>query len=341
MERRFRLQRFVPPGLIPRIIACSYNYVKERPIASRHPNALNQCWKSAFSQKHGAVHIWLWLEDKVVATLDEFGRADRATIRVVAFGNFFGAKSIVGWLDKYCTAVIHVLKDFPGLCHLSQAIVCPTCIMSQHDEDDCGEFSYTELLNELEDNHPKAEGCCTDFDDIRFEHKQAMCDKRQCMIPFELLVSNPHKGSTSNKSISAEHQMERRLEYLTNEIIRLSSVPSATCEKAVASVAVAYIAKEDMEYIKQWILSGRENANDLSMSTSPVFTAYPKRLATGAFTRIPDTNGGPPATVVLSCAHFCIGDKDKSFPIEEIPGFESVFLVGGELLKLPCCVLNC
>ena len=343
MERRFRLLRFVPPGLIPRIIACSYNYVKERPTASRYANALNQCWKSAFSQKHGAVHIWLWLEDNAGTTIDEFGRADRATIRVVAFGNFFGAKSIVAWLDKYCTAVIHVLKDFPGLCHLSQTVVCPTCIMSQHDEDDCGEFSYTELLNELEDTHggAKTDGCCTDFDDIRFEHKQAMCEKRQCMIPFELLVSNPHKGATSNENISVEHQMERRLEYLTNEIIRLSSVPSANCEKAVASVAVAYIAKEDMKYIKKWILSGTENAIDLSMSSSPVFAAYPKRLATGAFTRIPGINGRPSATVVLSCAHFCIDDKNKSFPIEEIAGFESVFLVGGKLVLLYYMLCGC
>lgn len=338
MERRFRLQRFLPPGLIPRIIACSYQYTKERPTASRYAGALNQCWKSAFSQRHGAVLIWLWLEDNT-ALHEDFEKVDRASIRVVGFGNYFGAKVIVEWLEKYCTAVTHVLKEFPGLCHLSQTIVCPTCLMSQFEEDECGEFSYTDLHCQLDENHgdqcpvPNSSSAIgTEMDEIRFEHKQAMCDKRQCMIPFELLVTKPHNAIVAPVSENTmQRQMERRIEYLTNEIIRLSSVPSSSCEKAVASVAVAYIPTIEMAYIKTWVASGKENSSDISMCSTPVATAYLKTLATGAFTRIPCCGGKTTATVVLSCAHFCINDTTKLFPIADLPGYDTIFLIGGKL----------
>lgn len=334
MERKFRLQRFVPPGLIPRIIACSYQYVKEKPMASRHPGALNQCWKSAFSQKHGNVHIWLWLDDRTNSDYN-LREGDRATIRIVGFGNFSGAKGIVEWLDKYCTAVAHVLKEFPGLCHLSQSIICPTCIMSQHDEGDCGEFSCEELYNILdesyfENSHTGKNDCCSD--ETRFEHKQAMCARRQCMIPFELLVVNPHQNPDSKNS--SQHQMERRIEYLMNEIVRLSSVPSSSCEKSVASVAVAYIPTTDMQHIKSWVASGIDNSADLSLVANPVSNAYLKTLGTGAFTRIAESKRGSAFTIVLSCAHFCINEDTKSFPIEEIPGYDAIFLVGGNVFIL-------
>jgi hypothetical protein len=330
-----------------------HRYVSQAPIASRYPHALNQCWKSAFSQMHGSVHIWLWLEDKTGRSAeapgpDGDGDGDRAAIRVVGFGNYFKCPLIIEWMERYCTAVTHVLKEFPGLCHLSQSIVCPTCIMSQHDDDDCGEFSYSELLSQLDaadsSGGPRHGHECCGHDEVRFEDQKAMCKKRQCMIPFELLVSKPlaPKPQTQAQSKTppetAEVQMQRRLEYLTNEIIRLSAVPSAGCEKAVATVALAFITTQERDFMRSWVPPGRGTGDsaggdiDISsidiLNTPPFLAPVVLHMASGAFVRIPDTADGTTATVVLSCAHFCINTTTKVFPRQTYAGYHPVFLVG-------------
>ena len=342
MERRFRLFRFIPPDLIPRIIACSDRFVKRSPIASNSFESGNRLWKSAFSQKHGGIQIWLWLEDFTDSSMSDKagveGAGRRAVIRIAGFGSIFKHKAIATLLEKYGDAVSHVLKEFPGLCHLSQTVVCPMCMMAQHEDEDCGEFQHFELQKQLEtisleDSHylQSTVDSATLGKIRRFE----LCPLRQCNVPIEYLLdcsevedsSSIQEKGRLHDSQALVKQMDQSLNYLMSEIIRLSAVPSVKVEKSFASVAIAIVNSAEMKRFRDWVSSP-----DRSIVDPPNVQTRITNFASGSFCKIPSTFPKEEATVVLSCAHFCINTDNKEYPKRDsIPDFgqEIVYLVGG------------
>lgn len=324
LMRKFNLLRFVPPGLIPRIIACAYRFIGRAPIASRQSSATNQCWKTVLSQLHSSVHVWLWLEDysellnqKILE--DESSNSKvvvKACIKVVGFGS--NEKNIIQWLDKYCAAVSLVLKEFPGLCCFSLKTVCPTCILVEVYDEDCGEFDDHDLRNELD--------CYTRMlkmmkDVVKFEDRSLICPSRGCPIPLNLLIEDPTNDSESG--IPKVDEKDKRIMYLTKELIRLSAVLSEICEKPVVFIAMAVMLTEDVKKIKS-CRPGEPIPQPLVATTTS--------FASGSFCRISAQSG--PVDVILSCAHFCIDKIHQSYPLMPFictPDHELVYLVGGKI----------
>jgi hypothetical protein len=343
LERRFQLQRFVPPALIPRIIASSCDYLRDLHIqvSTNKKKSPNACWKSAIQQQHGHVTIWLWLDDAKDSKLNVNNKynlnsvKEGAKIRIVGYGNLIRNQEIIDLLDKYSQAVTRVLSEFQGLCHLSQSIICPYCIMSQREDAECGQFNYYDIKQQYE--NLQIDDC-----DIFQKSTEEICVRctKQCSVPFDLLIScgktvqldrttNIPRGDSisSFRSFNAFYndesqsqnqikRMERHLKYLTNEIIRLSAVPSESIEGSVASVAWGIIASKDMQKVRNG--QGKESFIMVSLGS----------VASGSFVRLPKSNAEDGPLVVLSCAHF-IEDPESREQRKCPEGCEIVYLVGG------------
>lgn len=107
LERRFNLDKFIPPGLLQRVMARTYFKFGKTRLSVHDPRVLTKnCWKYAFHQGFlqpscDVIDIWLWLD------------TDSHQIRLVGFGNIFVAQEIIKRLDKYSQAVSDILASFP------------------------------------------------------------------------------------------------------------------------------------------------------------------------------------------------------------------------------------
>lgn len=107
LERRFNLDKFIPPGLLQRVMARTYFKFGTTRLSVHDPRVLTKnCWKYAFHQcfHHSScdvIDIWIWLD------------MGSHQIRLVGFGNIFVAQEIIRRLDKYSQAVSDVLATFP------------------------------------------------------------------------------------------------------------------------------------------------------------------------------------------------------------------------------------
>ena len=99
LERRYVLDKFIPPGLLQRIMARTYFKYG----STRLQDLTKNCWKYAFHQGfHGdVIDIWVWLD------------TEANYVRLVGFGNIFKSQEIIKRLDKYSQAVADILATFP------------------------------------------------------------------------------------------------------------------------------------------------------------------------------------------------------------------------------------
>lgn len=115
LERRYVLDKFIPPGLLQRIMARTYFKFGSTRL-SFHDTALltKNCWKYAFHQGFhetscDVIDIWVWLD------------TEANCVRLVGFGNIFMSQEIIQRLDKYSQAVADILATFP-VCILSVSL---------------------------------------------------------------------------------------------------------------------------------------------------------------------------------------------------------------------------
>jgi hypothetical protein len=348
MERRYYFDIFVPPNIIPRVLARAFEFLDRKPISGGLGTS-NQCWRTAFSQKHGPIQIWLWLEDGASTMLSGHDkRGAVGVLRIVGFGSFFRAQEIIQLLDKYSAAAASVLNDFPGLCSASQTVICPMCLMSQIEDADCGEFLYSDVMEEFNGYmippFGQSAGLASTENSLRFnknlsEHRGMLCQQRMCSIPFELLVDTGSIShdlrervtdaprarrdvvpSGNNEDIIAAQQqvikkMERSLSYLMSEAIRLSAVPSQYLEKSFASVALCAISVADMQKLK--------------MNGPCSIQIHLNSMASGCFAWIPTDGGHEKSLAVISCAHFCVDKTTHVIKSKSVNAdFKLLYLVG-------------
>jgi hypothetical protein len=111
LERRYILDKFIPPGLLQRIMAKTYFRFGSTRLSLHDPLLLTKnCWKFAFHQcfqqtNCDVIDVWVWLDTKI------------NQIRLVGFGNIFVSQEIINRLDKYSHAVTEILATFP-VCEL-------------------------------------------------------------------------------------------------------------------------------------------------------------------------------------------------------------------------------
>jgi hypothetical protein len=107
LERRYVLDKFIPPGLLQRIMARTYFRFGNTRLSFHDSVPLTKnCWKYAFYQGFhepscDVIDVWVWLDTEV------------NQIRLVGFGNIFMSQEIIKRLDKYSEAVADILATFP------------------------------------------------------------------------------------------------------------------------------------------------------------------------------------------------------------------------------------
>lgn len=343
MERRYYFDIFIPPNIIPRVLARAFEFLDRKPVSGGLGTS-NQCWRTAFSQMHGPIQIWLWLEEGASSSAaSHSARGAVGVLRICGFGSFFRAQEIIQLLDKYSAAATSVLNDFPGLCTAAQTVMCPMCIMSQIEDGECGEFLYSDVLDEFNgparspfghhaSDHPQGDRSNKVFNESRC----MLCQQRMCSIPFELLVDTSHLGdeikdrvgdtyrgrrdASANDDIIANQQMiikrmERSLHYLMSEVIRLSAVPSQSLEKSFASIALCAVSTLDMQNIK--------------LDTPCPIQIHLNSMASGCYVWIPTNGGHEKSLAVMSCAHFCVDKATHAIRSKTLHAdFKLIYLVG-------------
>jgi hypothetical protein len=216
--------------------------------------------------------------------------------------------------------------------------------MSQIEDADCGEFLYPDVVDEFDgaSNLPLGPSFGNvSVESLRLnksfnEHRGMLCQQRMCSIPFELLVDTSRMShdlrdrdlprarkdvaSSGNEDLIVAQQqiikkMERSLNYLMSEVIRLSAVPSQSLEKSFASVALCAISVADMQNIR--------------VNGSCSIQIHISSMASGCFAWISTNGGHGKSLAVISCAHFCVDKTTHVIKSKSVNAdFKLVYLVG-------------
>jgi hypothetical protein len=377
LERRYVLDKFIPPGLLQRIMARTYFKFGSTRLSLHDPVLLTKnCWKHAFHQGfHEAscdvIDVWVWLDTEV------------NQIRLVGFGNIFMSQEIIKRLDKYSQAISDILATFPvsfhshvaphfsfsslfcvcfswqGLCNMGEVVICPVCIMHQRSIPQCGSFTSDEILSlkktlkHLEYHHNPAtptpasdldlgpaphsksrtrsrsvDSECSETqnpdhsgDLLTWRHMKLTCHKHLCGVDSNLLVTIPQALYVQK---NFDQHSEFTIEFLMEELVRLTSVPSSTLENCVCKVGHAISLSSNFDKCVKSIQDYYSNGTVPKEDSLSLFASINDQ-ASGVFVSLPSTHPTEANTsikVVLGCEH--VMHKKR-----ESPGCSDYFLVGG------------
>jgi hypothetical protein len=275
LDRKFVLEKFVPPGLMQRIMAKTFFQFGTDPTAKHNPAPSSKnCWKNAFfqsfqSRTFSVIDIWVWLEE---------GEGLGGQVRIAGFGNMFVSQEVIAYMDRYSGAVCEILSTFPGLCYVNEVIMCPVCAMHQRTSDKCGVFTEREVKKIQHDLDDIASKTCGELplarprrqrgysvssavSDISAAHAEeddehqvlswrqlrARCSKNGCHVSADLLVRVP-PVLIGKKTVS--ERSEQTIAFLLEEIVRLSAVPSAEVHHCICKIALCYTYTPNWEVFK-------------------------------------------------------------------------------------------
>lgn len=294
LDRKFVLEKFVPPGLMQRIMAKTFFQFGTDPSAKHNPAPSSKnCWKNAFfqsfhSNKFSVIDIWVWLEE---------GKGLGGQVRIAGFGNLFVTQEVIAYMNRYSSAVYEILSTFPGLCYVSEVTMCPVCSMHQRAPDNCGIFTerdITKLQHDLNDivsqtscaqsttpqrqratstssvmsdltNHAEDQHKSEDQQMLSWRQLRARCSKNGCNVSADLLVRVP-PVLLGRKSVS--ERSEQTIAFLLEEIVRLSAVPSTNIEPCICKIAICYTLTSNVEVFKENM--AKRTTTNLTCGASPI-----------------------------------------------------------------------
>lgn len=375
LEAFFRLENFIPPGLLQRIMSRTVfrygNNVKERQQQALRKTGENESylsvaknyWKSSFLQtfasRKGEVSVWVWIEKEIERetnvskqehSTSNHDRVDNTqmvqthgTIRISVMGNVLLCQDLVKKLEFYSDIVWEMLNPHRALCHVSQAVVCPTCSIKERSFKNCGEFSPEDILTlneELSEISRKKAAhipstSTSQIDSFEWTARcRRRCSRHACSVDPEHLTVIPTNLIEDSLHRTDLDRAQSTINFLQEEIIRLSSKPTAAIMNSVCKVGVGFCMKKYLEEARQSIANGSGEVSGLNLA----FPSNPL-LATGVVLNIQSADSplGNDAdnllgddNFVVTCEHF-IGDPvtKVSFLINN-RGLEPVFLIGGK-----------
>lgn len=373
LETVFRLENFLPPGLLQRIMSQTFfqygnniserqkeYYLKSGEEKSYQCSAKNYCKSSflqTFESRQGEISVWVWIE-KGACTTHEIGTASksdglktdidgsrlveiRGTVHISVTGNILLVQDLVKKLNFYSEVVADILSPHRALCHVSQMMVCPGCSMKERTLNNCGEFSLVEIAdldNELNEisrrklNHNSSSSQSVSFEWMKRCRRR--CSRHTCLVNPEHLTVIPSILYDDTAIRTDLEKSEATINFLMEEVIRLSSKPTVEIMNSVCKVGVGFCAQGKWDIAKRDIAIGGGHVMGLNL----VFPVDPL-LASGAILNINpcDSHIGTDFddvlgddSFVVTCEHF-IGDpvdKEKSYLKNDFD-LDPVFLIGG------------
>lgn len=189
----------------------------------------------------------------------------------------------------------------------------PRKIRSQSIDSECSDNMYTDHTEDL----------------LSWRHLKRVCRKHLCGVDSNLLVAIP-KALFTQKNF-AQHS-EFTIEFLMEELVRLSSVPTSVIENCVCKVGHAFSLSSNVETCLNAVQEYHEKGitPDENLSLFANITDQ----ASGVYTSFSLSQGDLSSSnikVVLGCEHMIHKDKVKS-------GCSDYFLIGGFIL-LPLLVI--
>mgnify|MGYP003385186108 CR=1 FL=1 len=322
--------------------------------------------QSFYCKDYGEISVWVWIEKGPENQKNEKVRIDsgstnkksksyncksnpqivetRGTVHISVFGNIFVCQELLKKLNFYSDIVSEVLTSFRSLCHVTQAMVCPVCSMEER-RADYGEFSQRDLREvsaELRKiSQAKAEATSrsqsghTSENEGRVSFEWAKtcrqrCPRQGCVVNPDYLVLIPPNLIRDSLTQSPLDQAQTTISFLMEEIVRLSSKPSADILNSVCKVGIGFCKKERFVNFKNG-------------DCTPLLLHFPKlkHLATGAVLDI-CSSGGARAQgsgdkdlcgddiFVVTCEHLMQNPKTKELFLTIPESMVPVYLVGGE-----------
>ena len=327
LERKFILDRFVPPGLMQRIMAKTFFQFGTDPTAKHNPSpSAKNCWKNAFFQSFqsdvfSVIDIWVWLQA---------GKGLGGEIRIAGFGNIFVSQQVLAYMDRYSSAITEILSTFPGLCCVTEVALCPVCTMHQRAEEQCGIFTAREIQRLREDLRnlevtagvgggatPRRKravsvgsdgmsdiSMCMDEPLMSWRHLRARCSANGCNVSADLLTRIPPELMTKRGIVE---RSEQTIAFLMEEIVRLSAVPSASVKHCICKVGIGYTLTSNVDQFKEDLRSGRMFGPNASGDggSRHLYTKICTVRASGVLISEPSADAAAmQIPVVISCEHF-------------------------------------
>lgn len=375
LERTFHFNRFTPPGLIQTIFSRIYQFQTDRvrPLSSSESTAQNVCWDRAFTQEYKTVRILVQL----MANNDTFSLKRPASrsnmsptgeaplepgevnhqdfssqLRIRGVGHVLNSHLILDQLDKYTEATRQVLEDYPGLGHVRLSSTCPDCLIYQSDDANRGEFRHSELMS-LQETFKKVsqslehvrQGNVTAKmrSELRqWNSKRHTCPRNRCQIKSDMLIFIP---KPLKAEIEQTSKSEKEINFLLDEVVRVSSVPSKVISNCVVKVMSAnglcFIVDDLMSHLKApdnpdspyfGVQSTILSVSPLNYSSGVVVTPPPVPGFDEGADAVPDKC---PSPLVLACEHVMTDMKqvDGKYQFTRIGAgeeMETVFFIGSK-----------
>jgi hypothetical protein len=181
VERRFKFRRFVPPGIVQRIMAELYfDGGNGRQVMISD----NLCWRNSFCQYLGNYSVESDRYEKPARILvvlekirDHRQQHKESHLRIIGYGLFIHYPSILESLTHYCEVVeSKILSKYLGVLQYELTFVCPMCVTKSVPESAVGEF-FPDNLRKLDSSE-----------------KSVVCDKG-CHVALDRLVCSKSGGS--------------------------------------------------------------------------------------------------------------------------------------------------
>ena len=228
LERQFRLDIFMPPGIIQRILAKSSSYDSDSFLNIDNSTYWAKSFKRTFfSPSYGAIDIYLNLVED---------NGCLGVITVIGIGHFTSTQTINILMDRMCKIVSDELNKYPGLCKVELSVVCPICTMKQQGKHS-GSFSSDEIKSLgrklLSETEPKFSR-----EDNFLSSCRLYCSRRNCCVTPDLLMTIP---DSRFKDLDKKSNADDQFTSLKDNLIQLSLPPIDGVKNAVCKVMFGFV----------------------------------------------------------------------------------------------------
>lgn len=191
----------------------------------------------------------------------------------------------------------------------------PRKVRSSSVDSECSDNVYTDHTEDL----------------LSWRHLKRMCRKHLCGVDSNLLVAIP-KALFAEKNF-AQHS-EFTIEFLMEELVRLSSVPTSVIENCVCKVGHAFSLSSNVLSCLNAIQEYHEKG--IASNTPLCLFANITDQASGVYTSLPlaGEQSGYNLKVVLGCEHMIHRDKVAN-------GCSDYFLIGGAIFFITSLIIVC
>eukprot|EP01038_Epipyxis_sp_PR26KG_P004693 gene4693-6591_t len=247
LERRLKYTRFVPSGIIPRIIArmhSKHGYILKSSSQLQSSSNSNKCWRTMFIQEYGDCTVWVMAGyfDNLMYDMDDYDNNNSNNnrnnnnnnnnnktqkksfqLRIISYGFIFDIQSVIESLDIYCSVINDIMDEYRGISQLATVTLCPICLMKQYSEE-----KYHHNFNRLQ-------GSIVSY-------------IKNYLMPSSLLSNNNHNNNSQTENNHRNKMIKSMVRVVPINVIFSSDMISSVCINEIRNELIICGTRVQLSY---------------------------------------------------------------------------------------------